>query len=76
MGAAMITCPSTGHPVFTGIETDTEIFVQLPDVLAHTCCPFCGLDHPWRKGDAWVAEAATAQESAATPEGTSPGEQG
>jgi len=65
MGVVMITCPSTGHPVFTGIETDTEIFVKLPNVLAHTCCPFCGLDHPWRKGDAWVAEAPSARDSAA-----------
>jgi hypothetical protein len=75
MGVVMITCPSTGHPVSTGIETDTEIFVKLPDVLVHTRCPFCGLDHPWGKRDAWVSEAPPGGDSAAAVESAAPGEQ-
>jgi hypothetical protein len=50
----MISCPNTGRPVATGIEVEPGTFEQLPDVLAHTSCPHCGLDHSWWKREAWL----------------------
>ncbi len=47
-----IKCPTTGKIISTGIETDWESFNKLPDVLTHSQCPYCGLDHSW-----WTREA-------------------
>jgi hypothetical protein len=55
MGALMITCPTTGQPISTGIETDEYSLRQIDDVPARTHCPFCGLDHIWWKREAWLA---------------------
>ena len=52
MSAVMIKCPSTGDFISTGIETDPESFRNLPDVLAHSRCPLCGLEHAWWKREA------------------------
>jgi hypothetical protein len=56
MGALMITCPNTGQPISTGIETDEYSLKQIDDVPARTRCPFCGLDHTWWKREAWLAD--------------------
>jgi len=56
MSAVMIRCPTTGSPISTGIETEPSIFVGLPDVLARTRCPHCGLDHSWWKREAWLED--------------------
>jgi hypothetical protein len=56
MGALMITCPTTGQPISTGIETDEYSLRQIDDVPARTHCPFCGLDHIWWKREAWLAD--------------------
>jgi hypothetical protein len=54
MGIIMISCPSTGRPVSTGIETmDAE---RLPEVTAKTLCSACGRVHEWTKRDAWLAD--------------------
>jgi len=53
MAIIMITCPSKGSPVSTGIEVnDVE---QLPSVTATTVCPACGSVHPWTKHEAWLS---------------------
>ena len=56
MGSLMIMCPNTGQPISTGIETDEYSLDQVPDVLARTRCPLCGLDHSWWKREAWLAD--------------------
>jgi hypothetical protein len=52
----LITCPTTGRPISTGIETDGYSLQQIADVPSHTHCPFCGLNHTWWKREAWLAD--------------------
>jgi hypothetical protein len=59
VGALMITCPNTGKPISTGIETDEYSLNQIADVPTRTRCPFCGLDHTWWKREAWLASPDT-----------------
>jgi hypothetical protein len=47
-----IRCLTTGEIISTGIEIDMASFNKLPDVLTHTKCPHCGLEHSW-----WTREA-------------------
>jgi hypothetical protein len=56
MGVVTITCPRTGQQISTGIETDLTSFDGLPDVLVHTRCPACGLEHSWWKREAVLME--------------------
>ena len=56
MGTVMIRCPGTGEDISTGIETDSLSFARLPDVLTHSRCPACGLEHVWWKREAWLTE--------------------
>ena len=43
----MVTCPSTGRELSTGIEMDAATFEQLPDIRSKMTCPICKLDHIW-----------------------------
>jgi hypothetical protein len=52
MRKIMIKCPNTGEFISTGIETDLQNFRALPDVLAHSRCPLCGLEHAWWRREA------------------------
>jgi hypothetical protein len=54
MGILMISCPSTGRAVSTGIEMSGVD--QLPTVIATTECSACGRVHEWTKDHAWLAE--------------------
>jgi hypothetical protein len=54
MGMIMISCPSTGRAVSTGIETLS--IDPLPTVVAKTICSACGCVHEWTKIDAWLSE--------------------
>jgi hypothetical protein len=54
MGILMISCPSTGRAVSTGIEMHRVD--QLPTVIATVACSACGGVHEWTKRDAWLAE--------------------
>ena len=56
MALVMITCPQTGNPVATGIETDEATFQRLPDARTHLHCPLCGQVHTWSKSDATLAD--------------------
>lgn len=56
VGEVVIRCPNTGQEVSTGIETDKESFDRLSDVLSHTHCPVCGLEHSWWKREARLDE--------------------
>jgi hypothetical protein len=55
MSVITVKCPRTGLAISTGIETDRNSFDQLPDVLSHTHCPLCGLQHRWWKREAWLS---------------------
>jgi hypothetical protein len=56
MGIVMIRCPNTGRDISTGIDTDQASFDRLPDVLSHSRCPVCGLEHSWWKREARLAD--------------------
>lgn len=59
MGVVMIRCPNTGQDVTTGIDTDQATFDGLPDVLSHSRCPVCGLEHSWwKRKRIWPSPAA------------------
>ena len=57
MSLLMIRCPRTGQEVWTGIETDPDSLRKIPDDLFYTSCPRCGLDHAWRRDEAWLVDA-------------------
>ncbi len=55
MAIIMITCPSEGRSVSTGIEvSDVD---QLPSVTATMACSACGGVHEWTKNEAWLSDA-------------------
>jgi hypothetical protein len=50
MGTVMLTCPQTGEPVSTGLETDAATFANLPrSETLMMPCPACGGRTPRRK---------------------------
>jgi hypothetical protein len=53
----MIRCPNLGEAISTGIEADAHSFEQLPNILMHSQCSACGLEHPWWKREAWLEDA-------------------
>ena len=63
MGVVMIKCPNTGKDISTGIETDASSFAHVGDVLAHSPCPLCGLEHAWWKREAWLTEPSASANS-------------
>jgi hypothetical protein len=56
MGAVMISCPVTGTPVSTGIETDQSSLDLTPPFESRIKCPACGGEHVWSKHDIWINE--------------------
>ena len=68
MGMVMIKCPNTGRDISTGIETDASSFAHVGDVLAHSRCPLCGLEHAWWKREAWLTEPAASATSSRSAE--------
>ena len=50
----MIACRRTGQFVPTGIETDIDTFIALPEALSLTRCPACGGNHYWTKNQTWI----------------------
>jgi hypothetical protein len=50
----MLACTRTGQFVPTGIETDIDTFIALPEALSLTWCPACGSNHYWTKSQAWI----------------------
>jgi hypothetical protein len=45
----MLACTRTSQFVPTGIETDIDTFIVLPEALSQTKCPACGSNHYWTK---------------------------
>src|SRR5680860_1198296 len=56
MPMLMIRCPRTGCDVTTGLEVDHLSLEKLPDVMVHTHCPHCRIDHSWWPEEAWLAD--------------------
>jgi hypothetical protein len=54
----MFACTRTGQFVPTGIETDFETFVALPEVLSLSKCPACGQSHYWTKSETWISDSS------------------
>ena len=61
MAMLMIKCPRTRQDISTGILTDTDSYQKIPDTLAYTRCPHCGLEHAWWHKDAWLAAEGPSQ---------------
>ena len=61
MAMLMIKCPRTGQDVSTGILTDSDGCQKIPDTLAYTRCPACGLEHAWWRKEAWLAAEGPSQ---------------
>jgi endogenous inhibitor of DNA gyrase (YacG/DUF329 family) len=62
MGIVMLTCPETGKPVSTGLETDAVTFAYLPrSETLMMPCPACGGQHP--SSEAWLDERGIAEPS-------------
>ncbi len=54
MATIYTSCPDTGREISTGIETDGESFMALPDVITRVHCPHCGEQHNWSKYNAFL----------------------
>jgi hypothetical protein len=53
----MLACTRTGQFVPTGIETDLDTFIALPEgALSLTWCPACGGNHYWTKSQTWICD--------------------
>lgn len=52
-----ISCPETGKPVQTGLDTETVVFETLPSVAMPVRCPHCAQTHFWRPAGAWVYDS-------------------
>ena len=52
----MLACARTRQFVSTGIETDIDTFIALPEVLSLMHCPACGTTHHWTKSETWICQ--------------------
>jgi hypothetical protein len=52
----MLACARTHEFVSTGIETDLESFIALPEILSLLQCPACGHTHHWTKSETWICQ--------------------
>ena len=53
----LFACARTGQFVPTGIETDLDTFIALPEVLSLSQCPACGHSHNWTKSETWISDS-------------------
>jgi len=53
----MFACARTGRFVPTGIETDLDTFLALPEVLSLSQCSACGRSHYWTKCETWISDS-------------------
>jgi endogenous inhibitor of DNA gyrase (YacG/DUF329 family) len=54
MARIMIRCPSTGQPVYTGIDANRQSFESSSFRNNITSCPHCKQKHTWSKEDAYL----------------------
>jgi hypothetical protein len=65
----MFACARTGQFVPTGIETDLDTFLALPEVLSLSQCSACGCSHYRTKSETWISSSLS-KCLAALPAGT------
>jgi len=58
MAALIFTCPKTGRPIESGIETDRASLSGVQSVRIHVRCPHCWEEHDQRIRDAHLASGA------------------
>ncbi len=54
MARVMITCPETHTPIYTGLNFDWFSFESIEFCELPLHCPNCGMDHEWRKEEAFL----------------------
>jgi endogenous inhibitor of DNA gyrase (YacG/DUF329 family) len=54
MPKIMISCPTVGKAVPTGLTTETIKFESLAGITIPLQCPACMKLHKWEKKEAWV----------------------
>jgi hypothetical protein len=64
MAMLMIKCPRTRLDLPTGILVDADTYEKIPETVAYTGCPHCGIEHAWRHKDAWLVEDRLVQPAA------------
>ena len=57
----LISCPMTGKPLQTGLDTATVNFEDLPNLALPVVCPHCRQVHLWKPSDAWVWQGESPQ---------------
>lgn len=67
MGMVVVRCPITAREIATGIETDTNTLVHLPNVEIAVHCPDCGEKHFWTPKHAYVAGERRPRNAEAVP---------
>ena len=65
MWVIMITCPTTGRSISTGVFTDQTSLSRLSRLPGSMLCSDCGERHEWASSYAWLAPPA-AEENAPT----------
>jgi len=53
----MITCPSTGLSLATGVQLSEAVFETAIFTNVRVLCPHCEEEHRWNKADAFLQEA-------------------
>jgi endogenous inhibitor of DNA gyrase (YacG/DUF329 family) len=51
-------CPTTGHEVDSGVESEISTLLRIRDETVRVLCPACGEWHEWPVRDAFLARAA------------------
>jgi hypothetical protein len=52
LGTIIIACPVTGQDIATGIETDTETFSRIAELIGRAWCSHCQAEHDWSVANA------------------------
>jgi len=60
MAALIFTCPRTGRPIESGIETDRASLSTVQSIRIRVRCPHCWEEHDRRIRDAQLASVAYA----------------
>jgi hypothetical protein len=58
MGVLTFSCPRTGRPIGTGIETDAATLLEVAAVAVRLRCPHCHQEHDPKVHEGYLATAA------------------
>lgn len=54
MAQVLIECPTTKHPIYTGLDFDEHAWSSVSVRRNSIQCPHCPDMHTWEKRDAWL----------------------